>query len=87
VAATTLTVAALFQPARRYVQSFIDRRFYRRKYNAARTLDSFSARLRDEIDIDALTDGLMTAVRETMQPATLSVWLPPDEDDRPHPSL
>ena len=82
VAGTTLAVAAMFQPARRHIQAFIDRRFYRRKYDAQRTLDSFSARLRDEIDIDALTDGLMSAVRETVQPATLSVWFPADNTER-----
>ena len=82
VAGTTLAVAALFQPARRRIQDFIDRRFYRSKYDAQRTLDSFSARLRDEIDIDALTDGLTSAVRETVQPATLSIWFPADHTER-----
>ena len=77
VAGATLAVAALFQPARRRIQAAVDRRFNRRKYHAAKTIQAFSTRLREQIDLDTLTTELLAVVDQTMEPTRVSFWLRP----------
>jgi hypothetical protein len=75
VAASTLLVAALFNPLRRRVQRMVDRRFYRSRYDARQVIEAFSTTVRDQVDLDVLTDDLVTVVDDTMRPAHAAVWL------------
>ncbi len=86
VAGATLVVAAAFQPLRRRIQGLVDRRFDRRRYDAARTIQAFSTRLRNQVDLDTLTGELLAVVEQTMQPTSVTLWLRPHgatADSRP----